>query len=311
MGLITVNTYKFVCMNVTTGSSQSETKSIRDEFADIFDGSLGTFPGTVHLETDSSVTPSILPPQRVPHAIKDQLKGELDDMVKKVILSPVEKPTEWVSQFVVCRKKSGKLRVCIDLKPLNKALKREHYHLQVLDDVLPCLNKAKVFTKLDLASAFWHIQLDEESSFLTTFNTPFGRYRWLRLPFGIKVSSEIFQKHLNQVLEGLVGVVCIADDIVVYGCGETMEEAQRDHDDNLTNLLKRCREKNVKLSYEKSMFNCAEIPFVGHLITNEGLKPDPAKIDAVAKMTKPTDVKSIQRFIGFVTYLSRFLPDLP
>ena len=130
-------------------------------------------------------------------------------------MSPVEKPTEWVSQFVVCRKKSGKLRVCIDPKPLNKALKREHYHLQVLDDVLPCLNKAKEFTKLDLASAFWHIQLDEESSFLTTFNTPFGRYRWLRLPFGIKVSSEIFQKHLNQVLEGLVGVVCITDDIVV------------------------------------------------------------------------------------------------
>jgi hypothetical protein len=173
MGLITVNTDKFVCMNVTTGLYQSETKSIRDEFADIFDGSLGTFPGTFHLETDSSVTPSILPPRRAPHAIKDQLKGELlDDMVKKGILSPVEKPTEWVSQFVVCRKKSGKLRVCIDPKPLNKALKREHYHLQVLDDVLSCLNKAKVFTKLDLASAFWHIQLDEESSFLTTFNTP-------------------------------------------------------------------------------------------------------------------------------------------
>ncbi|CAB4002703.1 Hypothetical predicted protein, partial [Paramuricea clavata] len=88
MGLITVNTDKFVCMNVITGLPQSETKSIRDEFADIFDGSLGTFPGTVHLETDSSVTPSILPPRRVPHAIKDQLKGELDDMVKKGILSP-------------------------------------------------------------------------------------------------------------------------------------------------------------------------------------------------------------------------------
>ena len=97
-------------------------------------------------------------------------------------------------------------------------------------------------------------------------------------------------------------MVCIADDIVLYGCGETMEEAQRDHDNNLANLLKRCKEKNVKLSYEKSMFNRTEIPFMGHLIASEGLKPDPAKIDAVAKMAKPTDVKSIQRFIGFVTY---------
>ena len=121
--------------------------------------------------------------------------------------------------------------------------------------------------------------------------------------YSIKVSSEIFQKHLNQLLEGLVGVVCIADDIVVYGCGETMEEAQRNRDNNLVNLLKRCKEKNVKLSYEKSMFNR-----LGHLITSEGLKPDLAKIDAVAKMVKPTDVKSIQRFIGFVTYLSWFLP---
>ncbi len=179
-----------------------------------------------------------------------------------------------------------------------------------MDDVLPCLNKAKVFIKLDLASAFWHIQLDKESSLLTAFNTPYGRYRWLRLPFGIKVSSEIFQKHLNQVLQGLVGVICIANNIVVYGCGETVEQAQPDYDVNLANLLKRCREKNVKFSYEKSKFHCEEIPFMGRLITSGGLKPDPAKIDAVVKMTKPTDVKSIQRFIGFVTYLSRFLPDL-
>lgn len=206
--------------------------------------------------------------------------------------------------------RSRKLRICIDPRPLNKAPKREHYHLQVLDDVLPSLNKAKIFSKLDLASAFWHIQLDKESSLLTTFNTPFGRYRWLRLPFGIKVSSEIFQKHLNQVLEGLAGVICIADDIVVYGCGDAIEEAQRDHDSNLANLLKRCREKNIKLGRDKSVFNCAEIPFMGHLITRDGLKPDPAKVEAIKKMPKPSDVKSLQRFIGFVTYLSRFLPDL-
>ena len=89
-----------------------------------------------------------------------------------------------------------------------------------------------------------------------------------------------------------------------------MEEAQRDHDDNLANLLKRCREKNVKLIYKTSMFNHTEIPFIGHLITSEVLKPDPTKMDAVAKMAKPTDVKSIQRFIGFVTYLSWFPRDL-
>ena len=91
-------------------------------------------------------------------------------MVKKGILSQVEKPTGWASQFVVCQKKSGKMRICIDPKPLNEALKREHYHLQVLDDILPCLNKAKVFTKLDLASAFLHVRLDEESTFFNNIS---------------------------------------------------------------------------------------------------------------------------------------------
>ena len=94
MGLITVNTDKFVCMNVATGLSKSEIKSIRDEFTDIFDESLATFPGTVYLETDPSVIPPILPSRRGPDAIKDELKGELDDMVRKGIFSLVETPTE-------------------------------------------------------------------------------------------------------------------------------------------------------------------------------------------------------------------------
>ncbi len=102
MGLITVNTDSFVCTNVATEPIRSEAKDICDEFSDVFDGPLGTFPGTVHLETEPSAVPSVLPPRRVPHAIRDQLKGELDDMVRKGILSPVDKPTAWVSQFVVC-----------------------------------------------------------------------------------------------------------------------------------------------------------------------------------------------------------------
>jgi hypothetical protein len=104
-------------------------------------------------------------------------------------------------------KKSGSLRICIDPKPLNAALKREHYQIPVIDDLLPDLTDACVFTKVNLASAFWHLELDEESSVLTTFATRNGCFRWLRLPFGLNVSCEIFQR-LNQELEGLPGVKC-------------------------------------------------------------------------------------------------------
>ncbi|CAB4029076.1 Retrovirus-related Pol poly from transposon, partial [Paramuricea clavata] len=137
--------------------------------------------------------------------------------------------------------KSGALRICIDPKPLNEALKRERYQIPVIDDLLPNLSEARVFFKVDLASAFWHLELDEESSKLTTFSTPYGRFRWLRLPFGLNVSSEIFQERLNQELLGLEGVRCIADDILVYGTNEK-------DDQNFERLLERCKEKSIKLN---------------------------------------------------------------
>ena len=143
------------------------------------------------------------------------------------VIAPVDEPTEWVSQFVVAVKKSGELRVCIDPKALNAALKRERYQIPVIDELLPNLAEARVFTKVDLASAFWHLEMDDESSLLTTFATPHGRYRWLRLPFGLCVSSEIFQKHLHQELLGLPDVKCIADDVLIYGRDDA------DHDGNL------------------------------------------------------------------------------
>ena len=128
---------------------------------------------------------------------------------------------------MVAVKKAGELRVCIDPKPLNTALKMEHYQIPVIDNLLPDLTDARVFTKVDLASAFWHLELDEESSMLTTFATSYGRYFWLRVPFDLSVSSEIFQKYLHQELHGLPGFKCIADYVLIHGTNDA------DHDSNL------------------------------------------------------------------------------
>ena len=110
------------------------------------------------------------------------------------VLVPVEGPTEWVSQMAVVKKPDGSLRICIHPQPLNEALQRVHYRLPNFNDVLPTLKNAKIFTKLDVKHTFWHLQLDSQSSLLTTMITPFGRYRWTRLPFGLKVSSDIFKE---------------------------------------------------------------------------------------------------------------------
>ena len=120
-----------------------------------------------------------------------------------------------MSSAVVTAKPNGKVRVCIDPRPLNKALHRSHYPLPVIDDILPDLGKARVFSKADLKDGFLQIELDDESSRLTTFQTPWGRHRWLRMPYGISPAPEYFQQKLDQNLQGLPGVFRIADDLLV------------------------------------------------------------------------------------------------
>ena len=120
-----------------------------------------------------------------------------------------------------------------------------------LDEILPELSKAKVFSTVDLRSAYWHCPLDTESSMLTMFSTPHGCYRWFRLLFGLCVSVEIFQKRVNQALDGLDGTLNIADDILLYGVGKTKEEAEKDRDTKLARLLERCKQTGIALNPDK------------------------------------------------------------
>ena len=199
------------------------------------------------------------------------------------------------------------LQICIDPRPLNLALKREHYQLPVLDDILLDLTKAKVFSKVDLSHGYWHCTLEKESSLLTTFSTPFGRYRWTRLPFGLSLSSEIFQKRLLQALKGLAGVARIADDILIYGVGDTLKEATQDHYKNLTSLLEHCKEKSIRLNKEKVALRVQQLDFMGHQLTAQGLKPDISKVEAILKLETPKTKEDIERLIGTANYLSKFL----
>ena len=281
-----------------------DAKDIFDKYSVVFDGRLGALPGCVHLHIRNDIKPRIQPARRIPFALDEKFRKELDKMVEMGVVTKVDEPTEWVSQVVVTTKKSGELRVCIDPKFLNEALKREHYRLPLLEDILPALSKAKYFTKVDLSSAFWHCKLDKPSSYLTTFSTPFGRYRWLRLPFGLKVSSEIFQKRIVQSIDDLPGTLCIADDILIYG------STRMEHDLNVERFLQRCIRDGIKLKKEKVTFCTNQVTFHGHLLTNKGIKPDPEKVKAITDMPVPTNRKAVSRLNGMVNYLSRFLPKL-
>ena len=125
-----------------------------------------------------------MPDRRTPLSVHPALKAELDRLCKLKVIEPVDMPTPWVSQLVLTKKKNGQIRICIDPQELNKVLLREHYTLPVLEDTLHEMRDSRFFSKADLSSEYWHVELDEESSLLTTFQTCFGHYKWLRLPFG-------------------------------------------------------------------------------------------------------------------------------
>lgn len=129
--------------------------------------------------------------------------------------------------------------MCLDPKPLNKALKRNHYPLPTIDDLLPELSRGEVFAVVDVKNGFWHVHLDDESSKLTIFATSWGCFWWLRMPFGISPAPKEFQLRLNEVIEGLDGVRTVTDDIIVFGVGDTEDAALRDHDTKFLNLLER------------------------------------------------------------------------
>ena len=141
------------------------------------------------------------PPRKVPVAVKKELKCELERLEKERIIKLVSEPTSWMSSMVLAREPNEDLEVCIDPKDLNKVLKRSHCITSIIEGILPELNQAKIFSTFDVKNGFWYIELEDEISFLTTFNTSFGRFRWLQLPLGISSAPEEFKDVSIELLE--------------------------------------------------------------------------------------------------------------
>ena len=140
-------------------------------------------------------------------------------------------------------------------------------------------------------------------------HTPIGRYRWLRMPFGFSLGPEEYQRRQHEALEGLAVVVNKADDILVFGSGDSIEEVEKDHGIKLCNLMLRCREVNLKLKPKKFQFKVKQVTWMGHLISSTGITQHPDRVQAIKDMTLPQDVKGVQRFLGICNYLSRFTPN--
>ncbi|XP_053379955.1 uncharacterized protein LOC123555933 [Mercenaria mercenaria] len=265
---------------------------------------IGCLPKKHHVEIEKDAKPVVNPPRNVPVKLRSRVKDELDRMLEEGIIVKENEPTDWVNNMVTVVKPNGSLRICLDPSDLNKCIKRPHYPLKTIEDVVTRIPNAKVFSKLDCVSSFWQVELDEESSKLCTFNSCFGKFRFLRMPFGIKSASEVFQNVISEILDDIDGVEVIMDDILVTGTNT------EEHDQRLKEVLQRLEDNNLKLSKDKCDIRKSSVSYVGHTLTSDGLKPDPEKIRAVLDMKPPQNKQQVKTFIGFIQYLSKFLPML-
>lgn len=285
-----------------TGKTLTVEKLTRD-YPECFD-TIGTFEKDFHITLKENAVPVIHAPRKCPIHIKDELFEVLQGMVEDKVIEKVNEPTDWVNSLAYSRKSNGQLRVCLDPRDLNKAIKREHHRTPTLDDISHKFTGAKVFSKLDAQHGYWAIKLDEESSLLTTFNSPFGRYKFLRLPFGLSVSQDIFQKRMDQILEHCPGVEGITDDVCVLG--KTVEE----HNKNLINLMEVAKKHGLVFNSKKCFIAQEKITFFGLEWSSDGVQPDPAKCDNIKSKASPENKSDLQTFLGMIQYMSPFIPNL-
>uniref|UniRef100_A0A5S6QFE8 RNA-directed DNA polymerase n=1 Tax=Trichuris muris TaxID=70415 RepID=A0A5S6QFE8_TRIMR len=277
---------------------------VRKEFPELFDG-LGLLEGEYNIQLKADAKPHALTvPRRVPLHYRGMLRDQLNQMVSDGVIRPVTEPTDWCSGIVVVPKKDGaSVRICVDLTELNKGVRRSLLTLPSVEEELALLSGAVVFSKLDANAGFWQVRLSKESSLLTTFITPFGRFCFNRLPFGISSAPEYFQSRMNDILAGLPGVLCHMDDILVFG------SSRQEHDRRLRDVLERLRSKGLTLN-AKCQFGRNSLTFLGHVISAKGVLPDPSKVEAIANMPPPVDVQGVRRFNGMINHVGRFIDKL-
>ncbi|KAL0151936.1 hypothetical protein M9458_052743, partial [Cirrhinus mrigala] len=256
---------------VTTSNSVDD---IVRSFVDVFKG-FGVLPYVYKIHLKENAQPVVHPVRRVPAPLKDHLKKELDRMTTLGVIKRIQEPTDWVNSMVCVKKKNGDLRVCMDPKDLNDNIKREHYQIPKREEIMNEMAGAKYFTKLDASQGFWQIRLDEDST-----------------------------KAMENIIEGLEGVRAYIDDIIIWG------SSLQEHNSRLTKVLQKIRVSGLKLNKDKCQFGVQELLFLGDKLTSQGIQPDSEKINAILKMKCPTERKGVQRIMGMVNYIGKFIPNL-
>ena len=273
-----------------------------DVFADEH-GEMRHFKADLKLK-DPTSSPIFKKPRPVPFALKEAVGIELDRLEDQGTLTKVNH-SEWAAPIVVVPKGDGQIRICGDYKvTVNPVLAVDQYPLPKPEDLFTALSGGKRFTKLDLRHAYQQMRLEDSAKELVTINTHKGLYQYNRLPFGMASAPAIFQRTMDVILQGLEGVICYIDDILITGSSD------KKHLANLEEVLKRLKHHGIKLKTSKCKFLEDEVEFLGHRLSGSGVSTSSKKVEAVQLAPVPTNVQQLRSFLGMVNYYGKFIPNL-
>ncbi|XP_056096372.1 uncharacterized protein K02A2.6-like [Rhinichthys klamathensis goyatoka] len=295
-------------LQVTVPSSkctQMKLEKVLDGAVAVFQSGIGTLKhikGKITL--NENAVPKFHKARPVPYAIRQKVENELDRLEAEGILSKVDW-SPWATPVVPVAKKDGTVRLCRDFKvSVNPELQAEQYPLPRIEDIFATLAGGQLFSKIDLAEAYLQMEMEEDSKVFLTINTFKGLYRYNRLVFGVASAPALWQRAMDQVLQGCPGTQCYLDDIIITG------DSDSGHLENLARVLRRLEEYGLRARRDKCEFFKDTITYCGHKIYVNGLHKCHDKLRAVAEAPQPEDVSQLRSFLGFVNYYNRFLPNL-
>ncbi|XP_039443104.1 uncharacterized protein K02A2.6-like [Culex pipiens pallens] len=236
--------------------------------------------------------------------MEEKVDMKIKQMLESDIIEPAVGPPEWISPMVVVPKGNDDIRLCINMKYPNEAIQREHYPLPMIDTLLNKLRGSTWFSKLDITSAFHHVELHPDSRGITTFMTSMGLMRFKRLTFGINAAPEMFQRIMCGMLAGIEGVIVYIDDIVVFGV--TKEE----HDGRLEEVMAVLRENNATLNKQKCLIGVRQLDILGYNVSAAGISPSEEKIASIRNFREPESKEEVRSFLGLVNFVGQFIPHL-
>lgn len=284
---------------------QLSLKKVLENHKDLFSEGLGHLKNVkVHLNRISSVEPKFYKARVVPYAYRKKVEEEIERLLHLGILEPVSH-SEWATPVVPVLKSNGRIRLCGDFKlTANKATELEQYPLPNVEDLFSRLSGGVSFSKIDLSDAYCQLELDDSSRDILVINTHRGLFKYTRLPFGVASAPAIFQREMDNLLQGHDNALCYLDDLLVTGT------STEDHLKNLSKVLSTLQAAGIRLHPSKCSFLQSSVEYLGHKIDAEGLHPIQTKLDAIEKAPEPTNVDELRSFLGLLTYYAKFLPNM-